>query len=147
MFLDSTITGFDLPHSKFITDDLHCAVQDDLTFYWSIEQSEVYSLCTPKLAYCRLIILCLHELSSVPSLLLSDTPIKRFLARYEKYYAPRIIWMTMRFVPSLIMLALSAFLDYGDFSVTGFRQKILIDLRKHLSDSQLNAIHAYILNC
>ena len=36
VFLYSTIAGFDLPHSKFITDDLHCAVQDDLTFYWSI---------------------------------------------------------------------------------------------------------------
>ena len=93
-----------------------------------------------KLAYCRLIISCLHELSSVPSLLLSDTPIKRFLGRYEKYYAPRVIRMTTRFIPSLSMLASSAFLDYGDFSVTGFGQKFLIDLRKHLSDSQLNAI-------
>ena len=143
----STIAGFDLPHSKFITDDLHCTVQNDLTFYWSIEQSEVYSLCAPKLAYCRLIISCLHELSSVPSLLLSDTPIKRFLGRYEKYYAPRVIRMTTRFIPSLSMLASSAFLDYGDFSVTGFGQKFLIDLRKHLSDSQLNAIRAFILNC
>ena len=123
VFMYSTIAGFDFPHSKFITDDLHCAVQDDLTFYWNIEQSAVYSLCAPKRAYCRLIISCLHELSSVPSLLLIDTPVKRFLARYEKYYAPRVIQMTTRFVPSLIMLASSAFLDYGDFSVTGFRQK------------------------
>ena len=27
VFMYSTIAGFDLPHSKFITDDLYCAVQ------------------------------------------------------------------------------------------------------------------------
>ena len=147
VFMYSTIGGFDLPYSKFITNDLHCTVQDDLTLNWSIEQSEVYSLCVPKQAYCRLTISCLHKLSSVPLLLSNNTPIKHFLRRYEKYYAPRVIQMTTRYVPSLSMLASSAFLDYGDISVTGFSQKFKIDLCKHLSDSQLNAIRAYILNC